>query len=155
MTDSSSFEYYAFISYSRKDEKWAKWLPNRLESYRIPSVIRKEVPRLPKQVRPIFRDKTDINAGVLETSLREELARSKYLIIISSPESAKSDWVGREISAFIEMGRADCIIPFIVDGEPNSQNPARECFPPVLRNTPKHPNCSASISMKSARSKPM
>ena len=32
----SNFEYYAFISYKREDEKWAKWLQNKLEGYRLP-----------------------------------------------------------------------------------------------------------------------
>ncbi|MDR1859839.1 MAG: toll/interleukin-1 receptor domain-containing protein, partial [Bacteroidales bacterium] len=126
------FEYYAFISYKREDEKLAKWLQNKLEGYRLPSVIRKEVPRLPKRIRPIFRDKTDLGAGLLTDSLRNELEKSRYLIVVCSPQAAKSEWVGKEISAFIEMGRADRIIPFIVSGEPNS-NSEQECFHPVIK----------------------
>lgn len=30
-------EYYAFISYKREDEKWAKWLQHKLEHYRFPT----------------------------------------------------------------------------------------------------------------------
>ena len=30
----AGFEYYAFISYKREDEKWAKWLQNKLEKTR-------------------------------------------------------------------------------------------------------------------------
>jgi hypothetical protein len=26
-------KYYAFISYKREDEKWARWLQRKLESY--------------------------------------------------------------------------------------------------------------------------
>ncbi len=44
----NGFEYYAFISYKHEDEKWAKWLQDKLASYRLPSAIRKEIPRLPK-----------------------------------------------------------------------------------------------------------
>lgn len=29
----SQYTYYAFISYQRKDEKWAKWLQRKLENY--------------------------------------------------------------------------------------------------------------------------
>ena len=130
----NSFEYYAFISYKREDEKWARWLQNKLEAYKLPAVIRKEIPRLPKRIRPIFRDKTDLGAGMLTDSLAKELERSRFLIVICSPESAKSDWVGREITTFAGMGRAECIIPFIVDGEPNSGN-EQECFHPVIKAT--------------------
>jgi hypothetical protein len=128
----TNFEYYAFISYKREDEKWAKWLQNKLEGYRLPAIIRKEIPRLPKRIRPIFRDKTDLGAGMLTESLRAELEKSQYLIVVCSPQAAKSEWVGKEISAFIEMGRADRIIPFIVSGEPNS-NDEQECFHPIIK----------------------
>jgi hypothetical protein len=128
----SGFEYYAFISYKREDEKWAKWLQKKLEGYRLPAIIRKEIPRLPKRIRPIFRDKTDLGAGMLTENLRKELEKSQYLIVICSPLSAQSEWVGNEITAFTEMGRAKRIIPFIVDGKPNS-NDERECFHPVIK----------------------
>lgn len=32
-------KYYAFISYSRKDEKYAKCIQNKQESYKLPSKI--------------------------------------------------------------------------------------------------------------------
>ena len=41
MTEKKQYSYYAFISYKREDEHWAKWLQNQLETYHIPSVIRK------------------------------------------------------------------------------------------------------------------
>jgi hypothetical protein len=128
----TGFEYYAFISYKHEDKKWAKWLQGKLEHYRLPSVIRKEIPRLPKQIRPVFRDDTDLGPGILTDNLRKELEKSQYLIVICSPLSAQSEWVGKEITAFTEMGRADRIIPFIVDGEPNS-NDEQECFHPIIK----------------------
>ena len=30
-------EFYAFISYKREDERWARWLQHRLEHYRLPT----------------------------------------------------------------------------------------------------------------------
>jgi len=30
-------EYYAFISYKREDEKWAKWLQDKLDHYKFPT----------------------------------------------------------------------------------------------------------------------
>ena len=126
----AEFEYSAFISYKREDEKWAIWLQNRLEHYAIPAAIRKEVPRLPKRLKPVFRDKTDLGAGGLSVSLHKELERSHFLIVICSPHSAKSDWVGKEIEYFRELGREEQIIPFIVDGIPHSDDIERECFHP-------------------------
>lgn len=127
-----NFEYSAFISYKREDEKWAIWLQNNLERYSIPSTIRKEIPRLPKRIKPIFRDKTDLSAGGLSSSLRKELERSHFLIVICSPNSASSDWVGLEIEHFRELGRENKIIPVIVDGTPHSENSESECFHPVF-----------------------
>jgi len=126
------FDYYAFISYNREDEKWAKWLQNKLENYKLPAVIRKENADLPKEIRPIFRDKTGMEAGVIVDTVQEKLKRSQYLIVICSPKAAQSNWVGTEINAFIEMGRSNRIIPFIVDGVPNS-NDSRECFHPHIK----------------------
>lgn len=128
----SDFQYYAFISYKRDDERWAKWLQNSLERYKLPTVIRKESPRLPKKIRPVFRDKTDIGAGVLEQSIGSELLSSRFLIVVCSPRAVKSDWVGREIETFASFGRAENILPFIVDGVPYS-NDSNECLPAAIR----------------------
>ena len=126
------FEYYAFLSYSHKDIEWARWLQNRLEHFRLPVSLHKTSEgRLPRNVRPIFRDQTDLSAGPLELNLKKELEDSRFLIVICSPDSAKSEYVNREISHFVAMGRESRIIPFIVRGTPNS--PADECFPPALR----------------------
>lgn len=137
---------YAFISYSHKDSKWAKWLQNKLESYKLPADIKNEFDDS-RYLRPIFRDKTDLNTGVLANELRRELEESKYLIVICSPNSAKSLWVSNEVKAFIEMGRLDHIIPFIISGTPHNYNVRDynqpyddECFPIFLRQYTKfHP----------------
>jgi len=126
----TNFDYYAFISYHRKDDKWAKWLQNKLENYKLPAIFRKGNADLPKYIRPVFRDQIDSSSVM--ASLQESLERSKYLIVICSPEAAKSKWIGIDIDAFIEMGRSDRIIPFIVDGVPNSCD-SRECLHPLIK----------------------
>lgn len=126
------YKYYAFISYSHKDEKYAKWVQNKLESYKLPSKIISDSPQLRKGIRPIFRDKTDLGAGVLYNNLGSELALSQYLIVISSPTSAASEWVGTEIREFQKTHTPDHIIPLIVGGTPNS-NDANECFNPAIK----------------------
>lgn len=65
--DNQRFQYYAFISYSHADEKWAKWLQKKLENYKLPNIIRKESDgRIPMHIRPVFRDQTDLGLGNLE-----------------------------------------------------------------------------------------
>ena len=126
--------YYAFISYNSADEKWAKWLQHNLEYYHIPSALCKEYPELPKKIRPVFWYKQDLSGTKLKKALNNELSSSKYLIVICSPDSAKADWVNDEVVAFIEQGKGDRIIPFIVAGTPHAKNTDEECFPPALRN---------------------
>ena len=61
-----NYHYYAFISYSHKDLKWAEWIQRSIEHYRLPAIIRKEVQKpLPKKIAPVFRDATDLGVDVL------------------------------------------------------------------------------------------
>ena len=126
--------YYAFISYNSADEKWAKWLQHKLEYYHVPSALCKEYPELPKKIRPVFWYKQDLSGTKLKEALSKELRSSKYLIVICSPDSAKSDWVNDEVDSFIKQGKGDKIIPFIVAGNPHAKNPEEECFPSALLN---------------------
>lgn len=131
----NEMKYTAFISYNSKDDKWAKWLQRKLESYHLPSVIRNEKDEpLSMEVKKlrIFRYRSDLNTTSLSSGLANELDESNYLIVICSPNSAKSEWVGKEIKHFIDTGKRDKIIPFIVAGEPYSKDRKRECFNPVL-----------------------
>ena len=128
-------KYFAFISYKREDEAWAKWLQHKLEHYRLPSNLNGRTD-LPKEIRPIFRDKSDLAGGVLADEINNALENSQYLIVICSPRAAQSEWVGKEVQTFIELGRTEKIIPFIVGGTAFSQNPEDECFPKALRELP-------------------
>ncbi len=127
------YKYLAFISYKREDEKWAKWLQYKLEHYKIPTSIRKNNPELPERIRPVFKDTTDLSGGVLENAIKEALSSSKYLIVICSPRAVQSPWVCKEVQEFIDSGREKYIIPFIIEGKPNSKSTASECFPQNLR----------------------
>lgn len=132
--NSKEYTYYAFISYKREDEKHAKWLQNKLESYGFPVALRKENPSLPSKIRPIFRDKTDLVGNYPKQEIEEAISESKYLIVICSPLAAQSEWVTAEVQYFIDLGREEYIIPFIIDGIPDSDNPEKECYPEPLRN---------------------
>lgn len=126
-------KYLAFISYKREDEKWAGWLQDVIERYRLPVSLKRKRPELPARCRPLFRDSTDLCGGVLADVIKRGLDNSKYLIVICSPRAASSQWVCKEVQEFIDSGRADNIIPFIIEGCPNSSDPSKECFPESLR----------------------
>lgn len=138
-------KYFAFISYKREDEKWARWLRNSLERYRIPRAFIKDNPSFPTSLRPIFTDVNDLVAGNLSEMLSDALNNSRYLIVICSPRAAKSPWVNEEVETFIAQGRIENIIPFIVDGTPFSENPDEVCFPPALLRLPIEQPLSISI----------
>lgn len=125
-------KYYAFISYKREDQKYAKRLQHALEYYRLPNHIRQEKPQLPEYVRPIFRDMTDLEVGELSAQIHEGLEQSHFLIVVCSPRSSKSNWVNAEVEYFISLGKQDKIIPYIIEGIPHASNPDEECFPPAL-----------------------
>ncbi len=129
-----TYRNFAFISYKSQDHRWAEWLQRKLEYYRLPADIRRADIRLKKGIRPVFKDTTDLGVGNLDEGIREALADSRFLIVICSPNASKSKWVNKEVKEFIDSGRAADIIPFIIDGEPNSSDPSRECFPEELRN---------------------
>ena len=136
--ENKSFKYYAFISYSHKDKETANKLQKHLEKYHLSSALQKSNPNLPKKLRPIFIDTSDlIGKGTLKAALQENLENSNYLLVICSPNSAKSPYVNDEVEYFIKAGRVDHIIPLIIDGQPHSGNPDSECFPPALLSLPR------------------
>ena len=126
-------QFYAFISYKREDEKMAKWLQHKLEYYKFPTNLN-GCTDLPKKIRPTFRDVTNLTPGLLEKKIHEALISSQWLIVICSPRSAKSQWVCKEAQTFIDLGRADRIIPFVIEGVPFSKDEATECYPDALLN---------------------
>ena len=128
-------EYFAFISYQRKDEEWAKWLQHKLEHYKLPSNLNGRTD-LPKEIRPVFKDTSELTPGNLPEQIRHALEQSKYLIVICSPRSAKSEWVNKEIETFISLDRTTRIIPFIIKGRAFAATPEEECFPLSLRQLP-------------------
>lgn len=122
---------YAFISYNHKDQKVAKWLHRKLESYKLPAEIHNEFDDS-RYLRPVFRDQTDLDSGVLSDELHRHLSESKFLIVICSKHSADSRWVSNEVRFFTEqLGRFDYIIPLLVDV--NESEDVKDYYPAFLR----------------------
>ena len=115
MAETAAIRYRAFLSYSHRDTAWGKWLHSALESYRIDKdLVGRQTPAglVPKTLRPIFRDREDFSAG---HSLTEQtlaaLEASQFLIVLCSPNAAKSKYVNEEVRRFKALGRADRVIP--------------------------------------------
>ena len=126
------FKYFAFISYNSKDTEWGKRVQKKLEHYRMPATLCSEHGWERTPIKPVFFAPTDIQPGGLTEELQERLRASRNLIVICSPNSAKSEWVGKEIEFFHQLGRTKQIHFFIVEGQPHSGNPDTECFNPIV-----------------------
>ncbi len=148
----SQFKYFAFISYNSKDTEWGKKVQKKLEHYRMPATLCSERGWKRKPISPVFFAPTDIQPGGLSAELQERLKASQHLIVICSPNSAKSQWVGREIEYFHSLGRTDNIHFFIVEGSPHSGDPATECFNPIVEKLGLPEILAANIHEKVYRS---
>ncbi len=128
--------YFAFLSYSHADRKWASWLHHSLETYRVPShLVGKETPvgPVPARLTPIFRDRDELSSAPdLSNHIKKALDKSENLILICSPRSAQSRWVDKEVEIFKRFGRSNRIFSIIVDGDPDSREVGVNCFPPAL-----------------------
>lgn len=141
-TVADDFSYDAFISYSgfRKlgeasefDRKVAERLHRSLEAYRVPrSLLKKYIGRKtrPRRLKKIFRDRDEVRASSnLNDILAEALRRSRFLIVICSPQARQSQWINQEIRLFQSLGRSEQILPLLIEGEP------AESFPDALFNS--------------------
>ncbi|MEM6901536.1 MAG: toll/interleukin-1 receptor domain-containing protein, partial [Pseudomonadota bacterium] len=130
------FKYKAFLSYSHEDRRWANWLHRRLETYRVPRRLVGQSGSLgpiPARLSPVFRDREELPSSAdLSQEIDAALAASETLIVICSPNAAKSRWVNAEIEAFIRLRSADRVLCFVVDGEPSSDDPEENPFPEVF-----------------------
>lgn len=133
MSQQQESKYFAFISYSSKDTKWGKRLHKKLEYYRMPSKLCSERGWKRKPLSPIFFAPYDIQPAGLSDELQKQLSLSKNLIVIGSPNSAQSEWVGKEIEFFHSLGRTENIHYFIIDGNPSSSDPQTACYHPILK----------------------
>lgn len=135
------YRYWAFLSYSHHDKAIAKRLQKQLETYRVPKrLVGRETSHgaVPPRVSPVFRDRDELHAGSdLKASVHEALSRSRWLIVVCTPDAARSPWVNREIIEFKKLHGEQRVLALIANGEPfASDRPGREaeeCFPPALR----------------------
>ena len=129
----AAMRYVAFISYSHVDRDWARWLHRSIERYRIPASLGTGANRLV----PVFLDREELSSAAdLAQSVRAALEASAALIVVCSPNAARSRWVNEEIRSFKALGRGNRILCLIAGGEPGAIDrqlaPDSECFPAAL-----------------------
>lgn len=133
-----SCQYFAFISYSRRDSRVAAWLQKRLEWFRFPVKLVPVERRPPhgRYVRPIYRDKTNLEVTDEHywKNIRRALEASRYLIVLCSPHAAGSEPVDMEVRHFLEThgGDTSLLVPVIVSGNVMSAG-ADAALCPALR----------------------
>ena len=133
--------YYAFLSYSHRDKELADWLHRELERFRVPSALAGKLTAngvVPRRLVPVFRDQQDLSAGDdLAEEIKAALAASQFLIVLCSPEAAKSRWTNQEIESFKRTRPEGCVLAAVASGEPFASDlpghEEEECFPPALR----------------------
>lgn len=123
------YVYEAFISYRHlpKDREVALKVQRALEGAHIPKELRDKYPQA--RLGKLFRDEDELpTAASLPDMIVDALRRSRYLIVVCTPQTRESAWVLREVSTFASLHGRDRILIALADGEPN------ESFPPLLLN---------------------
>ena len=102
--------YDAFISYSHaKDKPIAAALQSVIQKLGKPWYRRRAL--------RVFRDDTSLSATPqLWPSIEQALAQSRYLLLLSSPESAASPWVGKEVEYWLAHKSTDTLLIGVTDG---------------------------------------
>jgi hypothetical protein len=113
----NSPRYAAFISYAHKDARWASWIQQAIETYRLPQEIAAKR-GMDRKIGKVFRDRDELTVATnLGIRLNEALDNSDALIVVCSPNAAKSEWVAAEINYFKSLGKSDRIFCLLV-GDP-------------------------------------
>lgn len=113
------------------DARAATSLSRYLETFRVPVRLGGKHTELPKRMFPVFRDRDELSASTdLGESIKAALATSGALIVLCSPDAARSKWVAEEIRTFRQFGNGHRIFPVLLEGE------ASDALPEPLREHP-------------------
>ena len=124
-TSQLEFKYAAFICYRHlpHDQEVAIKVQRAIETYRMPRDIaanRNTSIKLGK----CFRDEDELAASPsLPDRILEALRQSSALVVICTPDAKSSDWVQREISAFIEIHGPERVFAVLADGRVDESVP--------------------------------
>ncbi|WP_162525837.1 MULTISPECIES: TIR domain-containing protein [unclassified Mycobacteroides] len=109
LAEPGGYDYDAFLSYSRADAAVAEGIQKGLHT------IGRKLGRL--HALRVFRDKTDLAASPsLWAKLSEALDKSRYLVVVLSPNSAGSEWVNKEIDYWLKHRGRNNLVLVMADG---------------------------------------
>ena len=108
--EGSRKSYDAFISYAHDaDEAFAPVLQRGLQHLAKPWNRRRAM--------EVFRDETSLAVSPgLWPSIRNALDASRWFVLLASPESARSHWVGEEITHWVSSKGTDHLLVVVTDG---------------------------------------
>ena len=111
------YKYDAFISYRHvePDQSIAKELHRMIESFKPPKELYKTGKKTGFRV---FRDREELAAKDLSTSIEAALQESHYLIVLCSKRTPLSEWCEKEVRTFRALHGDERIIPVLIEGEP-------------------------------------
>jgi WD40 repeat protein len=118
------YDYDAFVSYRRRDAtRLAQWIRNKLQSFRLPPEILRELPSQKQEIcarRPQIWLDTSYEKSSDDFLLKKvfpALDKSARLIVVSTPAAleyiagkdgkTQDNWLTREIDHFLGKARAD------------------------------------------------
>src|SRR3984893_8658079 len=103
--------YDAFISYSHaKDKPLAAALQSAMQRLAKPWYRRRAL--------RLFRDDTSLSASPhLWPSIEHALGRSRFLILMASPDAAASHWVNQELAWWLDHNGPDTVLIALTAGE--------------------------------------
>ncbi|MEB3369688.1 toll/interleukin-1 receptor domain-containing protein [Saccharopolyspora mangrovi] len=120
--------YWAFLSYSRADLRTARSLQRRLERFAVPPALQR--PPRERGTRggrrgPRVRGEPDrAAAGMLDERLRSAIDASAAMVLLASPDSARSRYVDLEVEHFLRTRGVDRLA-IVAIGE------GGQCHPPL------------------------
>ena len=107
--EDSRKSYDAFISYSHADAVFAPVLQRGLQHLAKPWNRRRAM--------EVFRDETSLAASPgLWPVIQAALDASRWFVLLASPEAARSEWVGKEITHWVTSKGTDHLLVVVTDG---------------------------------------
>lgn len=139
---SREYKYDAYLSHCSLDGELSHWLELQLRNWRFPLAEHDKAKaqgiELPQKLGPFAPVEGPVTSTAeMEAARRQEVALSKYLIVICSPgtDSTKEESLriqSLEINEFLKNNKAERVLPFVVNCASEDPEEYKKFFPPEL-----------------------